>query len=39
MAVFALGSNSRVRGKAAIDRLGWAPKHRSITSWIANDLA
>jgi nucleoside-diphosphate-sugar epimerase len=38
MAVFALGSNSRVRGKAA-ERLGWVPKHRSVTDWIARDLA
>jgi nucleoside-diphosphate-sugar epimerase len=38
MAVFGLGSNSRVRGKAAVERLGWKPKHRSVTAWIASDL-
>ena len=38
-AVFSLGSNSRVRGKAAVERLGWAPKYRSITDWIASELA
>jgi nucleoside-diphosphate-sugar epimerase len=37
MAVFSLGSNSRVRGKAAAD-LGWSPKQRSVTRWIANEL-
>jgi len=35
MAVYSLGSNSRVRGKAAA-ALGWKPKHRSITNWIAD---
>lgn len=38
MAVFALGSNSRVRGKAATAGLGWVPKQRSITDWIENEL-
>ena len=37
MAVFSLGSNSRVRGKAAAD-LGWSPARRSVTNWIANEL-
>jgi nucleoside-diphosphate-sugar epimerase len=37
MAVFSLGSNSRVRGKAAA-ALGWSPVHRSITRWIAEEL-
>jgi len=37
MAVYSLGSNSRVRGKAAA-ALGWTPKHRSVTRWIAEDL-
>jgi len=37
MAAFSLGSNSRVRGKAAAD-LGWAPTRRSVTTWIANEL-
>jgi nucleoside-diphosphate-sugar epimerase len=36
-ATFSLGSNSRVRGKAARE-LGWAPKHRSITDWIKREL-
>jgi len=35
---FSLGSNSRVRGKAAFDVLGWTPRHRSITDWIVGDL-
>jgi hypothetical protein len=38
MAVFSLGSNSRVRGKAAA-ALGSAPTRRSITHWIAEELA
>jgi nucleoside-diphosphate-sugar epimerase len=40
LATFSLGSNSRVRGKAAAE-LGWSPTHRSITQWITgpNDLA
>jgi nucleoside-diphosphate-sugar epimerase len=37
MAVYSLGSNSRVRGNAAV-ALGWAPKYRSITNWIADEL-
>jgi nucleoside-diphosphate-sugar epimerase len=37
LAVFSLGSNSRVRGNAAVN-LGWQPAHRSITRWIASDL-
>jgi len=37
MAVFSLGSNSRVRGKTAA-ALGWSPTPRSVTSWIANEL-
>jgi nucleoside-diphosphate-sugar epimerase len=37
MAVFSLGSNSRVRGKAAAD-LGWSPTQRSVTRWITNEL-
>jgi len=36
LAVFSLGSNSRVRGNAAVS-LGWLPAHRSITRWIASD--
>jgi hypothetical protein len=37
MAMFSLGSNSRVRGKAAA-ALGWAPVRRSVTEWIAEEL-
>jgi nucleoside-diphosphate-sugar epimerase len=37
-ATFSLGSNSRVRGKAATELLGWAPERRSITDWIAQEL-
>lgn len=37
MATFSLGSNSRVRGKAAAD-LGWAPARGSVTEWIADEL-
>jgi nucleoside-diphosphate-sugar epimerase len=34
-ALHALGSNSRVRAVRARSRLGWHPKHHSITDWIA----
>ncbi|MDB5369447.1 MAG: hypothetical protein JWP20_1005 [Roseomonas sp.] len=37
MAVFALGSNSRVRGPGA-RALGWAPKHASAESWAREEL-
>ena len=37
MAVFSLGSNSRVRGKAAA-ALGWVPARRSVTEWIADEM-
>ena len=37
MAVYSLGSNSRVRGKTAA-ALGWKPLHRSVTKWIASEL-
>ena len=37
MAVYSLGSNSRVRGRAAAD-LGWSPTQRSVTNWIADEL-
>ena len=37
MAVYSLGSNSRVRGRAAA-ALGWSPKQRSIAKWIADEL-
>jgi nucleoside-diphosphate-sugar epimerase len=36
-AVYSIGSNSRVRGKAAA-ALGWTPTRRSITQWIAEEL-
>lgn len=36
-AMFSLGSNSRVRGRAA-PALGWTPARRSVTDWIANEL-
>jgi nucleoside-diphosphate-sugar epimerase len=38
LAMFSLGSNSRVRGKAAAE-LGWSPAQRSITKWIAKEMA
>ena len=38
MVMFSLGSNSRVRGKAAA-ALGWSTAHRSITRWIAEELS
>lgn len=37
MAVFALGSNSRVRGQRARD-LGWAPHRPSVLDWIRNEV-
>ncbi len=37
LAVLSLSSNSRVRGKAAAE-LGWSPKRRSVTQWIADEL-
>ncbi len=37
-AVFTMGSNSRVRGISARDRLGWTPKHRSVLDWIKSEL-
>jgi nucleoside-diphosphate-sugar epimerase len=37
IAVYSLGSNSRVRGKAALE-LGWSPTQRSIVQWIANEM-
>jgi nucleoside-diphosphate-sugar epimerase len=33
-AVYALGSNSRVRARAARDELGWRPNDESVTAWI-----
>lgn len=37
MAVFALGSNSRVRGRLPAE-LGWQPKRHSITQWIQEEM-
>ncbi len=37
LAVLSLGSNSRVRGKAAIE-LGWSPAQRSVTQWISKEM-
>jgi nucleoside-diphosphate-sugar epimerase len=37
LAVLSLGSNSRVRGRAAIE-LGWSPARRSVTDWIAKEM-
>ena len=37
-AVFSLGSNSRVRGRRARDRLGWSPRHGSAVEWIPREL-
>lgn len=37
-AVFALGSNSRVRGSAAREVLGWRPRHDSVTGWVREGL-
>lgn len=37
-AVYALGSNSRVRGAAARDQLEWRPRHDSVTEWIRRRL-
>lgn len=37
LAVLSLGSNSRVRGRAAAE-LGWSPMRRSVTDWIASEM-
>ena len=37
LATLSLGSNSRVRGKAAAE-LGWSPTQRSVTKWIAKEM-
>jgi hypothetical protein len=37
LAMLSLGSNSRVRGKAAVE-LGWSPTQRSVTHWIAKEM-
>ncbi|MGP4109471.1 NAD-dependent epimerase/dehydratase family protein [Streptomyces sp. 4N509B] len=38
-AVYALGSNSRVRGQAARTDLDWRPTHTSATDWILHHTA
>ncbi|MDB5414133.1 MAG: 3-beta hydroxysteroid dehydrogenase/isomerase family protein [Rubritepida sp.] len=38
MSTYALGSNSRVRGKRARN-LGWAPRHGSVLDWIEKEVA
>ena len=37
-AVYSLGSNSRVRGARARQRLGWTPRQPSVLDWIARDM-
>ncbi|MDT4882562.1 hypothetical protein FQZ97_1185200 [compost metagenome] len=38
MANYGLGSNSRVRGKNARERLGWTPKRTSVVDWILDEM-
>jgi nucleoside-diphosphate-sugar epimerase len=38
LAVFALGSNSRVRADKARRELGWKPRHSSVTDWVTREL-
>ncbi|MDI3284194.1 NAD-dependent epimerase/dehydratase family protein [Polyangium sp. 15x6] len=38
LAVFALGSNSRVRSEKARRELGWNPQHGSVIDWVTNDM-
>ncbi|MEH2539240.1 MULTISPECIES: NAD-dependent epimerase/dehydratase family protein [unclassified Bradyrhizobium] len=38
LAVFALGSNSRVRGEKARRELGWKPTHSSVIQWVEKEL-
>ncbi|SDK92160.1 Nucleoside-diphosphate-sugar epimerase [Nonomuraea jiangxiensis] len=38
LALFALGSNSRVRAERAREQLGWRPRHTSVTDWIRTEL-
>lgn len=38
MANYGLGSNSRVRGKKARERLGWAPRRASVLEWIEHEM-
>jgi len=37
-AVFALASNSRVRGRKARQDLGWTPRHNSVLDWIGRHV-
>ncbi|NSC19782.1 NAD-dependent epimerase/dehydratase family protein [Streptomyces albus subsp. chlorinus] len=37
-AVYALGSNSRVRGALARAEWGWRPRHASVTDWVRSRL-
>lgn len=37
-AVYALGSNSRVRTTYATEQLHWQPRHDSILQWIRDEL-
>lgn len=37
-ACFSLGSNSRVRAVRARRELGWAPRHRSVTDWVLDEM-
>lgn len=38
LAVFALGSNSRVRSGKARNELGWAPGRTSVTDWVEKEM-
>lgn len=38
LAVFGLGSNSRIRADKARLELGWKPTHRSVTDYILHDM-
>jgi nucleoside-diphosphate-sugar epimerase len=38
LVMLSLGSNSRVRGRTAVE-LGWSPSRRSLTDWITNEMA
>jgi nucleoside-diphosphate-sugar epimerase len=37
-AVYAMGSNSRVRARKARQLLGWSPRHGSVEDWIAREV-
>ncbi|MEO3874646.1 NAD-dependent epimerase/dehydratase family protein [Nonomuraea sp. B12E4] len=38
LALFALGSNSRVRAGRAREQLGWRPRHTSVLDWVRTEL-